>query len=515
MSDRLYSLLGGPVSRQEYRRSTRGLLPFLLTCAYAIWLLLLSLGYMRHAANATAEQSAKYTNAVIPPPLRWRTDVDGQQYLTAEQLWFLKRLEFQWALGKAAEYVSLLLHQQLALILFAIPLLTAGAIVREKEKDTLQALFGTDLSSAEIVVGKILGRLAGILQGALAILPPLAFAVVLAEMPVSRVLLALVQAGVLAFALSSACVFLSLWTRRASDAIIGSYSAMVIVYLLVQMALSVVSVPVPLDPLSILSRLLSNSGQLPLFPYLLHLTAWATVGVVCCALVAARLRPVSIGLMDAQPPRWQWALRPRVSDDPVRWRELHFLGLAPFPVLRKIPRWLGRLSVLTVSCVIAGDSFTRAVGRDFYSALSTLDFATAQTLLLHPKMKYFWWDVHLMGSLLLVVGCLTVGVRCAGSILEEKRRKTWEDLILTPLTMREILQGKYRGIVQAAVLPVTIYALPMLALSTLGGVDGIETALLWVGATCVLIPLAGSLGLAIASRSENEAEAVLSEPKLT
>ena len=38
--------------------------------------------------------------------------------------------------------------------------MTAGALGHEKERGTLQALFGTELQSFEIVLGKLLGRLA-------------------------------------------------------------------------------------------------------------------------------------------------------------------------------------------------------------------------------------------------------------------------------------------------------------------------------------------------------------------
>src|SRR5262245_36594632 len=54
----------------------------------------------------------------------------------------------------ATDYLRLLLLQQLALLGLLTPAVTAGALGHEKERDTLPALFGTQLGSAEIVVSK-------------------------------------------------------------------------------------------------------------------------------------------------------------------------------------------------------------------------------------------------------------------------------------------------------------------------------------------------------------------------
>jgi ABC-type transport system involved in multi-copper enzyme maturation permease subunit len=504
MSDRLYYLFFGPVMRREYRRLARGPVPLGLTYLYFGWLLLLSIGYWGDGATGRIESPLSLRQMQMNQTLGGAiSSAERDRLLRAMEL-ELKRDKFLHAIDTATAYIKFLLHQQLALIVFAVPLLTAGAVVYEKEKDTLQALFCTDLSATEIVLGKLLGRLAVFARASLAILPPLFCAAALVHLPVGRIFLALLQAALLAFALGASCLLLSLWARRASDAIIGSYAAIIVVYLLVQVALGAASVPIILNPLSILDQLLSTKEDLRLTPIVVHLFTWAAVGGTCFAFVASRLRPVSIGLMDARPARRLWALRPPVGNDPIRWRELHIIGLAPLPGLRRIPRWLGLLSVLVFSGIIAGDALTRAVRRDFFDRLLAFEFATLRVSLQAPNLAILWYDIHLMGSVLLVLACLTVGVRCAGSILEEKRRKTWEDLILTPMTLEEIVRGKYRGIVQAAILPAALYALPMLALSSLGGPAGIRTAMAWLGATCVLIPLAGKFGINVANETETE-----------
>ena len=59
-----------------------------------------------------------------------------------------------------------------------------------------------------------------------------------------------------------------------------------------------------------------------------------------------------------------------------------------------------------------------------------------------------------MGILLMLLGGLMLCMRCGGSIAGEKRRKTWEDLLLTGRTLEEIAWSKMLGVLQAA-LPQT------------------------------------------------------------
>jgi ABC-type transport system involved in multi-copper enzyme maturation permease subunit len=55
-------------------------------------------------------------------------------------------------------YLNLLLQVQLVLVMAIIPAFTASSLGQEKERGTLFALFGTELTSRQILLGKLLGR---------------------------------------------------------------------------------------------------------------------------------------------------------------------------------------------------------------------------------------------------------------------------------------------------------------------------------------------------------------------
>jgi ABC-type Na+ efflux pump permease subunit len=498
MSDRVGFLFGGPILRRELTRATRRPVPTLLRYAFIAALCFEFL--MLSGAHAPPDPQRTFTPVVrIGRPI---------YYPGAYDLLELRRQEALALVANAEKYVSFLLYQQLLCLLLVTPVVTAGAVVYEKERDTLQALFGTELRSREIVVGKVLGRLIALGITTAALLPPLAFATSLASLPVWRVVLALIQAAVLAYALASACVLLSLWTRRTTDAIIGCYATMVVASLLAPIGLAAVystgfvSLTDALNPLAVLDQLLSANSDVQPFTLLLHLALWGGAGTLCLAVAAYRVRPVSSALMESRAPRWLWAFRPPIGNAPVRWREQYVLGLAPIAVLRMIPRWMGRLGVLSFSLILAGDSLGHVVGRHVFRLIQEFDFAAVWTLLQRPMMNRLSDDINIMGAALLVLGAVTVCVRCAGSIAEEKRRKTWEDLILTPLSLSEIMEQKYAGILWAAVLPVVMYTLPMFALSTLGGAGAVFQTAAWVVGSVALIPIAGGFGMMLADGME-------------
>src|SRR5207249_1327130 len=125
-------------------------------------------------------------------------------------------------------YYSLLLYQQLLLLFLVTPALAAGALGHEKERGTLTTLFCTELTARQIVLGKLLGRLALLARSALVALPPLAAAAVLCGRDLGHLLGALLQAAVLGVALTAACLLAAVWTRRTADAILACYATLVL-----------------------------------------------------------------------------------------------------------------------------------------------------------------------------------------------------------------------------------------------------------------------------------------------
>jgi ABC-type transport system involved in multi-copper enzyme maturation permease subunit len=486
MVERLYFLLGGPVLGRELKRGQPLLLflhPWLVFCLSGYFFVSIT-----NLGPAVRGAAPPFGSSAL-----WNTASTNLEMLRRENLAIAK---------KASEFASWLLHAQLLLILLLVPPVSAGAIVHEKERDTLQALFGTELGAGEIVAGKIFGRLGLLVKQGLAVLPLLVLAAATADLPALRIGLALLQAAALAYAVVAACLFVSLWTRRTADAIVGCYSVMVVAYLVGSFVLSGIRPPDAIDPVARLDGLLDLNSPLQAGPLVAHFAFLSGCGTVFLILTAMRLRPICLKQTDARPPRLTWAFRPVIGENPISWREYHVFGVAPLPVLRMIPRWIGLLGVFAFSLILACGTLDNFAWKYCFTQLLHGDYDAAIAQLRVSFARGKGQDIDLMGGALIALGGLTVCVRCATALAEEKWRKTWDDLLLTPLTREEILYGKYRGILKATVLPLATYSLPMLLLGATQGMPGLARAGTWMAAACAIIPLAGAFGLALADVPE-------------
>jgi hypothetical protein len=430
----------------------------------------------------------------------------------------IRRTEVFAVVDFAAQHVPLLLREQLLLLVLLTPAVVAGALGHEKERNTLMALFGTHLRSREIVAGKLLGRLS-VLGGALVgALPILVLFAVVADIGIGRLILALGLVAALLFAMAGVAMLSSVWTRRTGDAILACYAAIIIGFLGFGMFLSNTRLPTWLDVVNILGHLLtphSSLGLSVLGPYFFQFGTLGAVGALCCAVATLRLRPACLEQVEKRPARWLWAFRPGVGDSPVRWRERYIMGLAPLPVLRIVPGWMAMLGVLTFSGILAVTSLDLLSGKTLFPALETGDFtAFRYSLQLRADYGRVASELAIMGGTLLVLGIIVVGVRCATSIAEEKRRKTWDDLCVTPLTIEEILRAKQWGVLQATIPYLMMYALPMFALSTLAGTWGVLTTAAWLGFTCLCLVVAASLGTQLSAGHEEPSPWLDSAPEL-
>jgi hypothetical protein len=272
----------------------------------------------------------------------------------------------------------------------------------------------------------------------------------------------------------------SVWTRRTTDAVLACYASLIIAYLVTQVFLSGTSALAWIDPVPVLGDLVTPQIEVRLHVVALHLAAWLVIGVTCLTLATLRLRPACLGQAERRPGRWLWAFRPRVGDAPIRWRERYIIGLAPLPWLRLVPTWLALLGVLSFSAILAVTALDSILGPGFSYAIRAGNFALAGHILERAQPESLGTELAVMGIILLVSGVIVVGVRCGGSIAEEKRRKTWEDLVLTPLSLHEIVRDKRRGVILATLPYLAVYSLPMFALSTLGGTSEAFVVAAWV-----------------------------------
>jgi ABC-type transport system involved in multi-copper enzyme maturation permease subunit len=465
--NRLVEALGGPVLAWEWKRAARGYLRRFFALAYSVWLLLLGVGLVIATRRAFAN---------LPNPAD--SDLSYFRAIDAQVMLFLD------------SYVALLLEFQLKLVIAMTPAIMASCLGQEKERGTLFALFGTQLTSRQIVLGKLLGRLVLIVPLIFTSLPVLVFMVTASGRGLTTLVLSLLQQLVFAFSLGAVCLLFGIWIRRASDAVIVSYLVLGLGYAILHGLTFAVPAAFWFDPFENLDRLFSEDSWLA---FVCHLAAWTLLGVVCLPVSWGLLRKVCLEQRDKRPSRGNWAFRPAVGNNAIRWRECYVIGLAPLPILRMVPRWLGVLGVFTFSAAVAG-LIADHVAPGFLAALWNMNPIKAFTDLQRGRdaIAQLVW---LMGLMFILLADLMLLVRCATSVAEEKRRNTWDDLLLTAQSFREITNAKMWGILQATVPFIIAFALPVCLLAAAGGPKAMWIAAMWIILPCTTVFVAAVMGI--------------------
>ena len=112
-----------------------------------------------------------------------------------------------------------------------------------------------------------------------------------------------------------------------------------------------------------------------------------------------------------------------------------------------------------------------------------------------------------MGVMLIIFAGGTILIRSAGSIAEEKRLNTWDDLLMTGTRIDSMASSKMWGILQASVLFVLCYSLPYFLFSILGGASSLAVASVCFVINWLVMYGAAEIGMGI-SLSNAEKEAV-------
>lgn len=369
----------------------------------------------------------------------------------------------------------------LGLVSLAAPAATAGAICHDKARGSLALLFATDLSGAEIVLGKLAARLVPVLGMILCVAPVLALATLFGGVdPVSLIGALLVVLSCAVFGCSLALA-LSVWGRKTHEVLTATY-VFGILYLLAAPIYSVIQAMLPAawrapwlpsfwsvfryNPIFLVLAAFGRSPPIPV-----TLGTYATflgMGLAASALLIGaatwRVRAVVIrqlGRGERAPRRQTWAawLLGRVDLDRLgRWAPGTVrLGLLvrrawPGPSLDRNPvlwrecrrrrpsRWslavwgiyvllCGGFGVYAIAGMIGGNRWGRNIG-------------------------------VVVNALQVAVGLLVLSVSAATSLAEERQRGSLDVLMATPLTTRAIVWGKwwstFRTVPPLLVLPIAL-----------------------------------------------------------
>jgi ABC-type Na+ efflux pump permease subunit len=109
----------------------------------------------------------------------------------------------------------------------------------------------------------------------------------------------------------------------------------------------------------------------------------------------------------------------------------------------------------------------------------------------------------------MLLASLVVGIRCSGSIANEREKQTWEAVLLTPMTAKQIIRGKLWGVMGASLWYLLAYAAPAVTLSGLGGPVALFYTVLWVAVTILAMYFIGAAGLWCSVRARNSWRSLL------
>jgi ABC-type transport system involved in multi-copper enzyme maturation permease subunit len=330
---------------------------------------------------------------------------------------------------------------QLTLVLLIAPAATAGAICLDRARGTLAHMLMTDLSNAEIVLGKLAARLVPVLGLVGCTLPVLAIMTLLGGVDWSALVGAFLVTLGIGFLGSSLALVFSVWSGKTHDALLATYSVLGLWLLCPHMVGGLgVGLPMPVaasDPylLSFAPYWAPASVTWSSYFGFLGVTSSLSAGLVglvvwriravCTRVVVRSKKPAPLlfrAFTESYRRRWP---APSLDWNPVYWRERHRAGAS---------RW-ARLAGALYAIIAAGFSYT----------VMTAGSAGAAA-----------W----VNGLQVAAGLLFLSVCAAASLAEERVRGSLDVLMTTRLSTVEIVMGKwlgsYRFVPLLAVLPALV-----------------------------------------------------------
>lgn len=395
-------------------------------------------------------------------------------------------------------------YLQIGLICVLAPVFMAGAIAQESDARTWDILLASPLSTVQIVLGNLFGRLFFVLALLSASLPLFAMTQFFGGVPGQSILVSYLIAGCAAFLVGTVAVSLSVSRLVGKRAVFTFYIA-VVSYIAVTAAFDQwlrqaglgqgvngkgVTLMTSLNPFLALHALLNPSSYpraeagsltgLKAFMLESPVTAWCVLSgglsVVLLGLSAFTVRLGGLGQFASGRAAVPWYRRlmglggkdaehrpPRsVSSNPIAWRESTARNAT-----------FGRILARWSFCAVGGAFGLTLVGLFHFGKLTAATFQLA-------LLSTVWTEVAVI---------TLVGINMAATAISREREDGTLDLLLTtPITPSMYLSGKLRGLVA--------YLAPLLAVpvATLL-IAGLYVALGGLGRTGgVMVPVGGVAG---------------------
>jgi ABC-type transport system involved in multi-copper enzyme maturation permease subunit len=383
---------------------------------------------------------------------------------------------------------------QLVLVLLAAPAYTAGAVCLDKARGTLSHVLVTDLSSAEIVLGKLGSRLLPVLGLVLAGLPILAMATLLGGIDATALFggfLVTLGVGVAGCALALA---LSVWGHKPHEVMLAAYLVLAVLllawpaWLLLPPGWGFGAAPAWLEksnPFWLAFAPYLRVGGAGLDDYLTFLGGCLALAALLTFAAAATLRRLAARESGRRARRrggllgwWLPRLGPSLDFNPVLWRELHG---------RRPSRWVRAVWIVYVVLSLAASGTALVARGAAWGSAGMVAFVSA-----------FQYSI----------GLLLVCITSVTGLFEERVRGSLDVLLTTPLPTSSIVWGKwwgaYRGALLVMIIPLgTACCLVGTATSPFGRpadpFERLSLTLLLAGLMCAYGAAVTSLGLALAT----------------
>lgn len=353
----------------------------------------------------------------------------------------------QAAIGQSFFFVTSII--QLGLVGLAAPAAAAGAICQEKARGNLVLMLATDLSSAEIVLGKLVARLMPVLGLIACTFPVTAMTTLMGGVDpvhVNGAFAVLLSIGVFGCSLA---LTLSVWGRKIHEVLLATY-AFGLAWLVLPVVLMILPNLLPaLAPLRLARPapmlLLANPVYLVMasveggpggaFP---SVTLGRQLGFLAIGLAVSTL----LLLIAA------WRIRRVAVREPRPGKTSANLG-ALGRLARSIP--LLRGPSLDANPVLWREMQRTRPG--LWARLIWGAFAVASVGITLPTIAGVWagnraaaeWATVWIG-LQVAVGLLLLSIPAATSLAEERQRGSLDVLMTTPLTTSSIVRAKWIGI---------------------------------------------------------------------
>ena len=347
------------------------------------------------------------------------------------------------------------------------PAFTAAAITDEKERKTLDFLLVTDLSTHEILLGKLAARGGLLFTLVLAGLPILSLVQFFGGIDPDLLLYGVAVTVATLVSLAAVSLACSVQLARTRDAVVLAYVLPTVYFILsavwwgstirlfgadppdfwdeMAQAFAVGNPFVAVGAMSGPTGMAGDAGARVAWYCGAHLA----VALLALAFASLRLRRVARAAGASAAPasaagkvlarvggrRTEARTHPEVTDHPVAWREVYVEPGSNSGVLRAFLRFI-------VVGVIAWTFFNVVTSTLLDTRYATYGKDSWQDFQERTK-AWVCGVTGVLGTLLL----LGATVRGAGCVAGEKDRDTWTNLLTTPLTVREILAGKWWGCV--------------------------------------------------------------------